>query len=486
MPIRNLAGTLFSRNRSAPPPITRNTIPRGWIETAAEPKGLTLAASDKSGETPMTYRAMTTLISLAAYPTLIAVSACNPQSCPLWHPPVVVAPPPDPPTRPPATGNAAAGPRTCRDWITGRGGSRRTGRSFCPGLRRSPVVRWRFDTGAPVVASPIIDRRWVYVGSTNGRLFALHRVTGKPRWIFRAASPIRTSVAVQDHNLLLSTQDGRLRCLDARTGRVRWTHRSAHAIAHTPAVYKNLVLVSTNDGALTALDLRTGLYRWQFVTAARWHPSGGGGYTRAGIGGPPAREGDTIYLGSLGGHVHALEALSGRLQWQIQTGWAVETSPVVTSKGLWVSDSSGYVHALSRVNGDRFTGIRSWYDEEISAPTLGDQTLFLATRSALLALDLSGYVRWKHELGTGTNRLPRARHPAPVLAGDVVYLNDRFGRLLTLDADSGQLLWQLRAGRGAFTAPAPALEGLFVGSGDGYVYSWGHRDSASTHDSRRE
>jgi len=400
----------------------------------------------------MTVQSMTTLISLVWCLTLIAPSACSPQPCPAWRAPVGVATPPDPPPRTSATERATVGPRTCSDWSTGRGDPHRTGRSFCPGLRRPPRVRWRFDTGAPVVASPIISKQWVYVGSTNGRLFALHRHTGKPRWSFRSGSPIRTPVALQDHYLLLSTQE----------------------------VTRNIVLVSTNDGALTALDIRTGLYRWQFVTADKWHPSGNGGYTLAGIGGAPARAGDTIYFGSLGGYVHALEAVSGRLRWQIQTGWAVRTSPVVTAKGLWVSDSSGYVHALSRVNGDRATGLRSWYDQEISAPTLGDGTLFVATRSALLALNISGYVRWKHALGTGINRLPRTVLPAPVLAGDVIYLNDRFGRLLTLDADSGRLLWQQRAGRGAFTGPAPVREGLIVGSGDGYVYSLGPRESAGT------
>jgi eukaryotic-like serine/threonine-protein kinase len=428
----------------------------------------------------MTIRPLALLAALLVAPAPLAQSACNPQPCPRWKPPVVVAPPRDPPIEPPPKGLAESRQRTCRDWNTVRGDPRRTGRSFCPGLRRPPVVRWRFDTGAPVVASPIVSEQWVYVGSTNGHLYALHRGTGKTRWIFRAGSPIRAEVALQGHNLLLSTQDGQLRYLDARTGRVQWTHQSQHFIEHAPAVYGNVALLSTDDGALTALDTRTGLYRWQFVTAGKWHPSRTGGTTRAGISGTPARAGGTIYFGSLGGHIHALVAANGQVQWGIQTGWAVRASPVVTTMGLWVSDISGYVHALSRANGDRSTGIRSWYDKDISAPTLGDNGLFLATRSALLALKSSGHLRWKHELGTGVNALPDHVHPAPVLAGNVVYLSDRFGRLLALDANSGQLLWQMRAARGAFTGPAPGLEGLMVGSGDGYIYSLGRSESANT------
>ena len=76
----------------------------------------------------------------------------------------------------------------------------------------------------------------------------------------------------------------------------------ASAIFYNPAGITELdgwqVLVGTSDGRLTALDRRTGLYRWQFVTASAWHPSVKGGYTLAGIGGPPAREADTLYFGS--------------------------------------------------------------------------------------------------------------------------------------------------------------------------------------------
>jgi outer membrane protein assembly factor BamB len=189
-----------------------------------------------------------------------------------------------------------------------------------------------------------------------------------------------------------------------------------------------------------------------------------------GIGGPPARGGDTLYFGSLGGEVHALVARTGQLRWKVHPGWAVRSPPVVTPTGLWVSDGSGYLHDLSRINGDRRgRGMRSWYDRDISAPTPGDRGLYLATRSAVLSLRTNGSVRWRYALGRTSPPPPHVALPAPVLAGDVLYLNHRRGRLLALDAETGALLWQRRATRGAFTAPAPAREGLFVGSSDGRV-----------------
>lgn len=412
------------------------------------------------------------IAELLAAAALIALPACPATKCPPWRPPVVVALP-APPAPPPSKKKPSAGQRTCRAWSDVRGGPLRRGRSFCPGLRRTPVVRWQFDTGAAVLAPPLVRGKWVYVGSTNGRLFALSRATGKPRWTFEAGSTIHAAVALRERALLLGTDDGQLRRLDADSGRVRWTYQASHGLDHAPAVYKNVVLLGTRDGLLTALDLRTGLFRWQFATATAWRPSVKGGYHLAGIGGPPARSGDTIFFGSLGGHVHALDVTTGQLRWGIQTGWPMRSPPVVTSKGLWASDGSGYVHALSRVNGDRIGGIHSWYEKDISAPALGDTGPYVATQYSLLSLTPSGRVRWRRKLPWTGARLRGGAHPAPVLAGDVVYLNDRYGKLWAVDAGSGQLLWQRLAKRGAFTAPAPLREGLVVGSGDGRVYRLG-------------
>lgn len=418
---------------------------------------------------PLLPFALTRVVVLTSVVALPPWTACSARTCPPWTPPQGVAM--DAPPRRPPVQKSGAPARGCTDWSAVGGGNARGRRSFCPGLRQPPTVRWRFDTGAAVLASPILRGHSLFVGSTNGRLFALYRATGKPRWTFEAGSPIRAAVALQGDALYLGTRDGQLRRLDAKTGRVRWARPLGAAIEHAPVVHQTVVVVGTTDGRLTALDTRTGLFRWQFVTASTWRPSHKGGYTLAGIGTTPARQGNTLYVGSLGGQVHALCVDSGKLRWRIRTVHAVRSAPVVTPGGLWVSDASGYVHGLSRVNGDRLgTGMRSWYERDISAVTPGDGGLYLATDVTLLGLTPGGAVRWKYRLGWSAARLDRVAHPAPVLASDVVYLNDRYGHLLAVDAAKGKLLWQRRARRGAFSSPAPAREGLFVGSGDGFVY----------------
>lgn len=58
-------------------------------------------------------------------------------------------------------------------------------------LAPSGRLRWRYDTGDPIRSSPVLgaapggDRRQIlYVGSSNGKLYALDTATGRRRWSF--------------------------------------------------------------------------------------------------------------------------------------------------------------------------------------------------------------------------------------------------------------------------------------------------------------
>src|SRR5947207_2266867 len=51
------------------------------------------------------------------------------------------------------------------------------------------AVRWFFPTGAPVSASPSVVHGTVYLGSWNGKMYALEVSTGRVRWAFDIADP---------------------------------------------------------------------------------------------------------------------------------------------------------------------------------------------------------------------------------------------------------------------------------------------------------
>src|SRR5947208_1827338 len=63
-----------------------------------------------------------------------------------------------------------------------RGNPEHTGVYASPALRLPWQVRWRWKTGGRVRSSPAVAAGRVYVGSMDGRLYALDAATGKLAW----------------------------------------------------------------------------------------------------------------------------------------------------------------------------------------------------------------------------------------------------------------------------------------------------------------
>jgi eukaryotic-like serine/threonine-protein kinase len=90
----------------------------------------------------------------------------------------------------------------------------------------------------------------------------------------------------------------------------------------------------------------------------------------------------------------------GGLQWRIQTGGMVESSPTVSGGVVYIGSGDGYLYALDALTGEE---------------------------------------RWR--FGTG-----RAITSTPTLAGGLVYVGSRDGSFFALDAKSGRQRWRVATG----------------------------------------
>ena len=55
---------------------------------------------------------------------------------------------------------------------------------------------WKFKTGGRVISSPAVAGGTVYVGSSDGNIYAVDRATGAQRWKFATKGPVHSSPAV--------------------------------------------------------------------------------------------------------------------------------------------------------------------------------------------------------------------------------------------------------------------------------------------------
>lgn len=116
---------------------------------------------------------------------------------------------------------------------------------------------WRFRTNGPIVSSPIEHKGYVYFGSADGNFYCLNAQTSRERWKFTCEKPIVSSPIVHRNSVYFGGTDEYFYCLDADTGKERWRFKTQGAITSMPHIAGELLLVGSMDHTLYAFPLVT-------------------------------------------------------------------------------------------------------------------------------------------------------------------------------------------------------------------------------------
>jgi outer membrane protein assembly factor BamB len=300
--------------------------------------------------------------------------------------------------------------------------------------------RWRFDVGGAVVSAPAVSGSAVLVASREGVLHGVARSSGRSLWRLETGDTIplpwghegfdyiHGSPALAGGVAYWGSGDGVLRALDPQTGRASWTFATGGRIRSTPAVSDGLLVVGSGDGLVYGLDAASGRERWQFRTEGAELHGADFGYDRRQIFSSPVIDRGVVYVGSRDARLYALDALDGSELWRVEEGsaWVVSTPTVAGERVYSARSSSGNVRAVDRATGEEL---------------------------------------WRFSAGSFV-------HASPVLAGGLLYLARGDGRLTALDAGTGEPAWEYPTGGGIYATPVADDGRVYVGSDDGYVYAF--------------
>ncbi|AWB27447.1 outer membrane protein assembly factor BamB family protein [Halococcoides cellulosivorans] len=245
--------------------------------------------------------------------------------------------------------------------------------------------RWAFETDDVVDSSPTVVDGTVFVGSWDDSVYAIDAETGIERWSVETHEGVVSSPVVTGGVLYVGSMDGRLYALDAATGTEQWRFETDGPINASPTVASGTVFVPSFDRHLYALDAKTGTEQW----SVELHPPidwDFGGYTGRLRSSPTVANG-TVYVGSFGKALHALDAETGALEWHFESEHVFQSSPTVVSDTVFVGSNSGGVVAL-----DTADGSTRWADENApsvsASPTVADGTVFVVDYDGVIhALD---------------------------------------------------------------------------------------------------
>jgi len=221
-------------------------------------------------------------------------------------------------------------------------------------------------------------------------------------------------------------------------------------------------------------------------TGQVWAFNGAGGrvwmyQAGGGVGAEPALslDGDTLYVGSDDGFLHALRAHDGSLLWRTEMRGALGDAPLVTPDAVYIATENDVLEAFDRSDGEALwryerQAPEGFYVTEHAGLALHDRRLLAGfTDGAVVALDPSdGRVLWVRD--TLADLPPTASDElrftdvdtTPLQVGDVIYAASFAGGLYALEASSGSVRW-LRSEWTGVTGIAAGPGGqLILSSGD--------------------
>ena len=224
---------------------------------------------------------------------------------------------------------------------------------------------WKFKTGGPLHASPVIANGILYIGSTDGKLYALDAKQWGIRWVFDAGDAIRYSATVLGNRVYFSARNNKVYALDAKTGEKLWEFKSKSWMDAPPIVSDNKVymgafpskiyLLNARTGTLEAMRERTvriqgieygcakGVFRPIFPehNADVWRGQTNGSESY------PVTANGVVYIGARNGKLHAFDAASKSETWTYQLGSFVDAAPAISDGVLYATSGDGNVYAFT-------------------------------------------------------------------------------------------------------------------------------------------
>jgi outer membrane protein assembly factor BamB len=303
-------------------------------------------------------------------------------------------------------------------------------------------------------------------------------------WSYCTRAPIFSSPIVSDGVVYVASNDGTLSALNIQNGDRLWQRTTKSAFFSTPIVQGSTVYAATVDGTFYAIDTPSGAVRWQQEIS----PQG------AKIWSSPIVAGGLVIFGTasqlsedpkLPGQLVALDATTGKIRWRdyIEPGGApgggVWSSPAVEGDTVYVAtgDPDDGVQAFSLHDGHLLWHWRSVVRDVADTDIGGGPTLYRDAQNRLCvavggkdgkvySLDAAtGRVLWSTTVGAQV-------YSSPAFANGALYVVGVRGQSATvwkLSARSGTPLWQHAISVIVYASPAIAGQTLYQDIGNGFV-----------------
>ena len=249
---------------------------------------------------------------------------------------------------------------------------------------------WKKEVNGEVLSPPLVGNGLVVVRTTDTRVLGLDAQTGDRRWIYqRSQTPLnlRSSMGMlfAGDGIVMGFPGGKLGVLAPSNGVLRWESTVSYPkgvseierlndVTGVPVVAGRQVCATTFQGRIACLELANGQPQWGKDFSA---PNG------------LTQDDNSLYASDETSTVYGFDRQNGNERWKNdQLKYRPLGAPLAVGRSVVVGDFEGYVHFLSREDGQIIARMKTDGSAITAAPAVAGQTLVVQTRDG----DIYGFV----------------------------------------------------------------------------------------------
>ena len=164
----------------------------------------------------------------------------------------------------------------------------------------------------------------------------------------------------------------------------------------------------------------------------------------------PAIAGGVVYIGSMSGHLYAIDQQTGKEKWNFKSRMPIASSAAVADGTVYFTSSAGSLAAIDAATGQPKWVFVAEYERKFEAKGL-------------------------HGYPSAAQTIPDAWTcsyiSSPAVVDGKVYFGSGDGNVYAVDAKSGVLQWKFATKDVVHASPAVVNGVVYIGSGDGRLYA---------------
>jgi outer membrane protein assembly factor BamB len=249
------------------------------------------------------------------------------------------------------------------------------------------------DKSMSVISGIVGDGKNIYVGCSDGSIYALDNTTLETVWSYETGDKIWSTPVLNNGTVYVTSFDHSLYALSAEDGSLKWSFATDGPVIASPVFEEDTIYVASFDRSVYAVNAGNGEMKWKLSTELA--------SPRNWFWATPVICGNYLVAPNNDGCIYSIDKTTGKMENVIDLEKAISSSPVVINNKVYVIDNTGNLYSIDPSNGFNFTRIKE-LETTVNSDLVADGDLIYVhsqkDETIYCVNALNGVLQWSHEV----------------------------------------------------------------------------------------